>query len=221
MNVVSIYRKVLMACGSALLVASLSGCTQPAEASNLQTPAIVWENGEPSGPFWDTEWAAAYREATKQTALAHAYGDYSDPDYVAAVGYDNAYAVAKANSTFRFRDFNNNRRSFGATGTWAFYGTILDIEESPDELTAVVRACNAQNGMVGYSARNLDWTITKSADGSHTASHLAGHLNDECLEAAMWIGVWAPPIDIENVGRDKVKMPLPREYYVKLGVIDE
>ena len=215
------FRRLLVAGCASLLLASLGGCTQRVEASNLKTPDILWADGEPSGQFWDTEWAAAYREATTQRALADAYGDYSDPDLIAAVGYDSALAGAESNADRRFGSVANQHRQYDPQAIYAYFGTILSLTESADGKSAVVGACAPRYEGSEIVPMAIDWLITKNTDGSFYASLQFGSTGNECHDAHVWIGAWAEAIDIENVGRDEVKMPLPRDYYVKLGVISE
>ena len=200
---------------------TLASCASSDSASDLPEPSIVWERGEPTGGLWRTEWGAPLLEAEAQLQLAGAFGDYSDPDFIAAFGYDSAVGIAEANATRRFGSDNNQLFLYGDDGTWAFYGGILAIDDVPVEGAAVIHACHGSMRDGEPQFDSVDWKITKLSDGSYIADPELGSLNDECADVDPWIGAWAEPIDILDVGRDEVKMPLPREYYVDLGVISE
>ena len=205
----------------ALTVLALAGCSHDAKASDLEPPVIVWEDGEPTGEFWDSEWANAYLEAEIQMSAARAYADFSDPDLIAAFGYDNAWATAESSRDRRFGDENNVNATYGPDARWAYYGAILDIVESPDGSSATVYACHAGHEILDIVPMNGDWTFTKDADGTHFESYTNGGRDEECRNTKIWIGAWAEPIDLFDVGRDTVKMPLPRQYYIDLGVITQ
>ncbi|MCB2413340.1 hypothetical protein LGT39_10840 [Demequina sp. TTPB684] len=210
--------------GAAVCVIALSlllgGCSET--ASDLERPDVVWAEGEPTGGVWDSEWAQAYIDATIQRNLAAVYADVSDPDTVAALGYDGATAEAYALKQQRFSGALVDTRATELDAEFAFYGNILAIEESPDGNSAVVEGCySAVRGgqQVLYA---LDWTITKHPDGRYSTEHEWGVTGyGECFNAEPVIARWAEPIDLDSITRDTVKEPLPREYYIDLGVISE
>ena len=205
-----------------LTVLTLAGCSHDAKASNLEPPAIVWEDGEPTGEFWDSEWADAYLEAQIQMSAARAYADFSDPDLIASFGYDTAWGYAAASQDRRFGDKNNVNAAYGPDARWAFYGAILGIEEAPDGASAVVHACRAGYELGDFVPMVAYWTLGKNADGAFYVIDTDGRVDDpSCRNTKIWIGAWAEPIDLFDVGRDTVKMPLPRDYYIDLGVISE
>lgn len=210
-----------LALTTALLAGLVASCAGPEEATDLPEPSIVWENGEPTGGLWDTDWRTPFLAASVQLQLADAYGDYSDPDFIAAVGYDFAARIANVSAGFRFGSDNNQLFLYGDDGTWAFYGGVLGFEVEPGDEAVLIHACHGSIRDDEPQFDSVDWTITKLPDGSYLADYSLGSLNDECADVDPWIGAWAEPIDILDVGRDEVKMPLPREYYVDLGVISE
>lgn len=210
-----------LALTTALFAGLVASCTGPEEATDLPEPSIVWENGEPTGELWDTEWGAPFVEARIQLQLAGAFGDYSDPDFIAAFGYDSAIGIADANEARRFGSDNSQLFQYGDNGTWAFYDGILAIDDVHGEDAVVIHACHGSMRDGEPQFGSVDWTITKLPDGSYVVDPGLGSLNDECADVDPWIGAWAEPIDILDVGRDEVKMPLPREYYVERGVISE
>ena len=203
-----------------LTALALAGCAKSAEASSLPTPAVVWEKGEPTGAEWDSEWATAYRDAEIQLSAANVFADFSDPDLVEAVGYDQAEAEARTTAKNRFE---SRREFYEYQGTYAFWGAIVGVDEAADGQSAWVSACYYAPGrddrVDSYVASAL---VTRNADGSHSFDRDTARAHPGgCEDAKKWVARWATPIDIDNVGRDSVRMPLPREYYVKLGVISE
>lgn len=202
-------------------VAALSGCTT-ATASELPMPDVVWEGGEPSGDVWDSHWAQAYIEASMQTSLARVYGDYSDPSTVAALGYEGAVKEASILSDVRFSGLPLDRQYFGLLAEYAFYGTILDIEESSDGNSARIQACEL--GVRGHDATpfSMEWIITLHPSGGYSTEHEWGvNSLGDCPSTPPWTARWAEPIDLDSITRDSMKMPLPRDYYVDLGVISQ
>jgi len=204
-------------------VMALAGCSSP-EASNLPTPAAVWGDGEPTGPEWNSEWATAYKEAVIQLSAARAYGDFSDPDLIAALGYDEAQVKAMTSAEDRFEQNSSEYSFYELDGTFAFWGGVVEVDESADGTSATVYACepSIRGGTELVPAVDTA-VVTRTAGGGlnvDSNAHEGVHPNN-CADATIWVAKWAEPIDIDNVGRDTVKMPLPREYYVKLGVISE
>lgn len=206
--------------GVLVVVVALSGCSSP-EATELPTPDVVWEEGAPTGSVWESEWASAYMEAKIHLAAANAYGDYSDPALIAALGYDSVVAEASIAEDTRFEPDSSQRSFYERDATFAYRSTIVAIKESADGSSAHIQGCATTrqgNDLIGVAE---DWTISKVGDGSYRAERNPQGTAQGCGDATLWVGTWAQPIDFENVGRDSVKMPLPREYYVDLGVIPE
>lgn len=205
-----------------VLVGALSSCTTNEKASSLPMPSLIWEPGQPTGVPWNSPWAQAYLNASTQLTLAQVYGDFSDPATVTALGYDSAVSEAADPNELRFSGLPNETTIAELRAEYAFYGTILSIDEAPDGNSAVVDACymSLQGGKPQLFS--MDWTISKDPAGRYSAEHEGGVLRTgECPETPPWVARWSSPIDLDSITRDRVKMPLPREYYVKLGVISE
>jgi len=207
----------------ALAALALAGCAKSAEASSLPTPAVVWEKGEPTGPEWGSEWATAYKEAVIQLSAARAYADFSDPDLVAALGYDEAQVAATDAARDRFDSKSEGYAFEKLRGTYAFWGGIVKVDESADGSSATVYGCEAAiRSHVGLVPTPDTAVVTRTSDGGF-AVEWASDLNhpNTCNAATIWVATWAAPIDLTDVGRSSVKKPLPRDYYVKLGVISK
>ena len=204
-----------------VLVTVLSGCTSES-ASDLPMPDVVWDNGEPTGDLWDSPWARAYVEGSIRLNLAYLYGDYSDAELVSTVGYDRAVNEAQVEAKTRFSGLPLEKLYLDLSSQYAFYGTILAIDEAADQGSARVQACVLGTRGGEPVPMSVDWIITKDAEGRFVTDREAGtRLEGGCSEAETIIARWAEPIDLESITRDTVKMPLPRDYYVDLGVISE
>jgi len=215
----------------ALAVLALAGCSHESEeASDLTIPEVVWVGGEPTGPEWQSEWAAAYLTARTQRVAARAYGDFSDPDLVAALSYDRAWGEASAARDERFDPSSDQRPFFELDGVYAYWGAITRIDEAADGDSAILYTCYAVRDNDGeLTPYPTDYEITRHDDGTYAVDRNDGLENadstykaaEACTDAKIWVAKWATPIDIDDVGRDTVKMPLPREYYIDLGVITQ
>lgn len=202
----------------------LAGCSETQEASDLPTPEVVWVNGEPGDGWWDSEWADAYVNAAIQRSAARAYGDFSDPDYIAAAGYDRVKYEASLAKDIRFAGASDERLEYEFNGVFAFWGNITHVRESDDGDSAWVYGCTAQISSGGRAFSVAEQLlVTRISDGVYRvgSSSVVDPVGEICDQDNVVVAEWADPIDLEDVGRDSVKMPLPREYYVELGVIDE
>lgn len=206
---------------STALATMLSGCTSES-ASDLPAPNVVWDHGEPSGDLWDSPWAQAYIDARVQATLARVYGDYSDPATVEALGYDSAVIEASILADTRFTGLPNQVEYTDLLAEYAFYGTILDIEEAPDGRSARLDVCRLGMWMRDPVPSAEWWEISKNPDGSYSTEHQWGVFGPgDCPATPPWVARWEEPIDLDSITRETVKMPLPRDYYVDLGVISE
>ncbi|WP_291379898.1 hypothetical protein [Demequina sp.] len=206
----------------------LAGCS--ASASDLEPPDIVWPDGMPSGPLEDSQWGQAYRNAEIQLSTAQAFGDFSDPDLIAAVGYDYADRAAWASSIAEFDIDTASQESIDSYTAFASKGVIIDILEQPDGQSAEVLVCGGWNSSAtGVRTLLYVWTLTRKANGSITADYQIGdvdHYEDDpggprCRHEVSQPGLWVEPFDPEDIDLTDIKAPLPRDYYVDLGVISE
>ena len=77
-----------------LTVLALAGCSESPEPSNLETPAVVWPDGDPFGGFEDDPAVQAVNTFFINLAIARNARDYSDPDLVESTGLDSAQYLA-------------------------------------------------------------------------------------------------------------------------------
>ncbi|WP_226264641.1 hypothetical protein [Demequina sp. TTPB684] len=214
--------------GALLSALLLAGCSP--SASDLEPPDIVWPGGIPSGPLEDSEWGQAYRNAEIQLSTAQAFGDFSDPDLIAAVGYDYADTAAWASSIAEFDIASESQESIDSYTAFASKGVIIDILEQPDGQSAEVLVCGGWNSTAtGVRTLLYAWTLTREANGSITAGYQigdVGHYEDDpggprCRHEVSQPGLWVEPFDPKDIDLKNIKEPLPREYYIDLGVISE
>lgn len=71
---------VLLVLATGVLAGCYSVPTAPTGPSDLATPDIRWEGGEPSGPLETDPWVQAVRASELNFALAVSAHDFSDPD---------------------------------------------------------------------------------------------------------------------------------------------
>lgn len=121
---------------------ALGGCVDRApEPSNLKTPNVVWPDGQPKGPFEDTEWVQAYRDAAVAEAVAWNAMDFSDPDLVESYSYETSSVAAGARKAAREKfvasGFSDVSLEKLKPGPAAFI--VLDV--FADEDSALLVAC--------------------------------------------------------------------------------
>lgn len=103
----------------ALVAVGAVGCSNGSEPSTLETPAIVWPDGEPTGPYEDSEWVKAIRARDVSWAVADSQLDYSDPTLVEQLGYARAQDAAES--------AESARRRYAAGGEeWIVRTSVLD-----------------------------------------------------------------------------------------------
>jgi hypothetical protein len=208
------------ALGAVALSLLLSSCSQT--ASDLDRPETVWPEGKPSSTLEDSEWGQVYRRAEFELSLARAHGDFSDPDLIAAIGYDLADRVARGSRNYEPDLSSGNQKVIESYTTYAHTSTLVTIEEGPGADSATGVACGGWDG-VPEDAQSLTytWTFTRSPSDFLTASYRVGSDIKVCGDIELQPGLWKEPFDPANIDPDSVKMPLPREYYIDLGVISE
>lgn len=224
----SLRRVAVTVASTALALVSLSGCTQPApeEASVLTMPDTVWSNRAPQGEADTSEWADALRQRTRIENLAFILGDYSDPELIHELGYDDALAAATHTQKARFDEPNvwgGMDKEIAMAKATASILEVLSVTPSSSGDSAHVEVCLA---FFGYTTEKFDagvvpYEITRLGDERYEIERGSLSFDPTCSPAQLPHEVWAVPFDPENVGRDTVKMPLPREYYIDLGVISE
>ncbi len=198
----------------------LAGCSE--SASHLEERSVVWPDGKPSGPLEDSEWGQVYRHAEIEMSLATGNGDFSDPDLIAAVGYDLAHEVAWASRALDPQLESARPDRVLRYTSYASIGTIIKIEEHPDTNSATVVVCGGWGlGLNGARSGLYTWTFARTPSGAIEAFDEFTSDWETCSSVVPRLGLWAEPFDVADFDHTKVKMPLPREYYVKLGVIDE
>lgn len=211
-----------------LVVASLSACSGPTpaeEASTLTVPATVWSDGAPQGEADTSEWADALRRRSRIENLAFILGDYSSPGVIHELGYDNALYDATIAQESRFEDPGvwGDRKALTMARSTASLLEVLAVTPSPDGKSAQVEVCW---GFPGAAADKFDaglrtYEITRLEGDRYEITHGSVTFDPTCSPAQIPHEIWAVPFDPDHVGRDEVKMPLPRDYYVDLGVISE
>jgi len=199
----------------------LAACSP--SASNLKTPNIIWPDGAPSGPLEDSDWGQAYRHIEIELSTAQAFGDFSDPDLIAAVGYDLAERYANNWSAFGFDPETTDRNQIEAITTYASKSIIADIEEQTDGRSAEVSVCGGWFTTIdGADHLIYEWEFARSDDGHITVTDVWLNTDREtCSVLVPQPGLWAEPFDSADIDPPSVKKPLPRDYYIDLGVISE
>jgi hypothetical protein len=224
----------------ALTAAGTSACSkaEPVEASKWDIPAVVWDGGvAPSGGAEDSPWAKEYREAKFMKSYAGARKDASYAEYVQKFGYEvavkDAESMAKGYDSFDDRDPESGDYVLDAPARWAAQRVLItSVTENSDGRSAVIEDC-----YVIYSVGSFHEEVICSAarlthkdDGTIS---LEGVLSSELPAGAdpakpaveptvdeIPTARWATPITAPTLPGE-VKKPLPREYYVKSGVISK
>ena len=206
-----------------LALLTLAGCADSREPSQLPTPAVVWPDGPPTGPYEDTEWVKAYRAQALAEAVAWNAMDFSDVALVEAIGLEEASSLAESRVEWRFK--------FKATGdedaaraevqTGPDGAVVLDVIEDGQGGAIVVTCVDARLVESGQQVRS--WRVTPHAESGFNVRHLgrdevAGgkpletYLS-ECEAATIPQGFF-DPVPEPNLDRDaKVKGPADASKY--------
>ncbi len=224
----SLRRVAVTVASTALALVSLSGCIPPApeEASVLTMPDTVWSNRAPQGEADTSEWANALRQRTRIENLAFILGDYSDPELIHELGYDDALAAATHTQQSRFDDpsvWGGMDKEIAMAKTTASVLEVLSVTASPGGDSASVEVCLAffGNTTEKFDAGLVPYEITRLGDERYEIERGSLSFDPKCSPAQVPHEIWAVPFDPDDVGRDTVKMPLSRQYYIDLGVISE
>lgn len=204
-------------------VVVLSGCTAQ-EASDLPESKAVWPNGVPSGELSTSDEVIAVREAQEQLNNAIAFADFSDPALIAAVGYDEAQAWADWLHDERFADHPGPAQLSVMEKASIQVSFFEPLDAVPAENGGVlVHGCGKGSYALSFDVTYETWLVTTRGAGEFSARMLDANSSDThgCEDVTIRAAMRDVPIALNDVGRDSVKMPLPREYYVELGVIDE
>ena len=222
--------------GASAVVAFLAaGCTtsspETADASDLTIPGVVWENHPPSGAAEETQWAKDYRAQRLAEAAAYAYGDYSDPDLIAIIGYDRAVELAEWNQEHSpphtFIDADGTYRDDAPVRTRPQWEAVIEVVEHGDGSSATVVTC--QSSWFGKNSESTHpcqrVVLTRNADGILSSQVPPGMSDSDFADITpppfdeFPRGYWVEPIDAPTLP-DRIKMPLERAYYVEVGAID-
>ena len=111
--------RVVAGAGVGLMMLALAGCGDSREPSHLPTPAVVWPDGPPTGPYEDTEWVKAYRAEALASAVARNSMDFSDKTYVELTGYDVADKRAD--------NYESTRERYFASGDESLLPSLVDL----------------------------------------------------------------------------------------------
>lgn len=230
-------RPVVVGLALALLaILALSGCTkaEPVEASVWAMPDVVWDGGAtPSGGAEDSPWAKEFRTNQLLTAYVWATVDTSYPEFVKQFGYDEAVNLGErfgdGTGNLHYYDSTTGEYQADAPATWDAQRLLVTrVTVDPGGDSAVIEYSfvkysqhfdESVKSTIGGLTHNDDGTI--SLDGVLLSELPDGFefAEDPPIEDIP-TARWATPITKPTLGGE-VKMPLPRDYYVKLGVISE
>lgn len=223
-----------------LTVLAVSGCSkpEPVEASVWDIPEVAWDGGAaPSGGAEDSPWAKELRELDLMRSYAGARKDASYAEYVQKFGYDaavkDADSMTEGYDSFDDRDPETGDYVLDAPARWAAQRELItSVTEDPDGRSAIIENCyviysvgSFHEEVICSAARlthNDDGTI--SLEGVLSSELPAGAdpatPADEPTVDEIPTARWATPITAPTLPGE-VKKPLPRDYYVKLGVISK
>lgn len=195
------------ATAAAIVASALVGCSDSREPSALETPAVVWPHGEPSGVHEASEWVQAIRSADLAWAVADANLDYSDPALVEQVGYASAEAATDQMASTRDRfaaggdaRFAHSSRLDGPQGR-----AVLDIFELSDTEADVVLCTSIPDENPDF--RTVETIrVTRNEAGRYRVATSAGPVpasatetweeyQAECDETAIHRGYFDPPFE--------------------------
>lgn len=220
----AVARRVVV--GLALIVVAalaMAGCSSP-EASSLQISEVTWPDGEPHSDLSTSDEAVAIRTSQEQLYNAIAYADFSDPALIAARGYDDAQSWAEwvKDERFSAAPLPKVVSEMEKAAVLVSFFEPLDMERNADG-GMIVHGCGrgfyASSGSVTYET----WLVTTTGEGTRSARMLDSDSSDTrgCEDVTIPAAERVVPINLNDVGRKSVKIPLPRDYYVKLGVISK
>lgn len=234
------HRAVLGLALVAFTALGTSGCSkaEPVEASVWDMPQVVWDGGSaPSGGAEDSPWAKEFREVQLIDSYAWATVDTSYPEYVKRFGYDEAVKLGEdfGHGIGNLSDYDSKTGEYVADApvrSDAQRMLVTKVTEDPDGRSAVIEDCyviyttgSFHEEVICSAAR-----LTHNDDGTISLEGvLSSELPDpaesatpatEPTVAEIPTARWATPITAPTLPGE-VKMPLPRDYYVKLGVISK
>ncbi len=199
---------LIVTAGVLSICPALASCG-PAD-SNVEVPAIVWQNGEPSGPYENDRAVKAVREGDALLSAANNARDYSDLDLAGAVTRSVLLHAALGMEA----DINHDR-------PWYVPGprpmTVLSVKTNEKDSTDVdVRVCKAvdwalvpgkttpRKPTLGYEAEYNVWVRPNHASVQNT---MGSHTECDISEAAYGYFDPQPELDWNMTGKD-VKYPL-------------
>ncbi len=214
----------------------LGGCTAGAPeveqtATNLNLPGVVWDNHPPTGEAENTQWAKEYRAQRIAEAAAYAYGDYSDPDLIAVIGYERAVEIAEWNQEHTpphvSRDVDGTYRDDAPVRIRPQWEAIVEVVEHGDGTSATVVKCQLLWFGENYESQHDCQRVIMERDSNGVLIYGPAPGTSDRDNADLPLpasddfprAYWSEPIEAPTLP-DRIKMPLPRSYYVDLGVID-
>lgn len=205
----------------------LAGCSS-AGPSDLDTPEVVWPDGEPAGEFEGDSAVVALRQAFVQDAVAWNALDFSDPDLV----YRWGLPIRRVEGSVALADYaaGNVESELNDPIEWTSFGPppmeILDVETRAD--APVVTVClgrefvqrNFVKGDVEeFQNSTRRYSVEMFPDGSSVIEPVPidndfdDALFEQCREAELVRGVFEPEPELFSGDGSDVKFPAPAEEY--------
>lgn len=207
--------------------AVLSGCSGTAP-SDLDTPEVLWPDGEPAGEFENNPAVVALREAFLQRAVAWNALDFSDPDLVYRWGLD--VKTVEGYAAWADQAEGNVEGGLDDPIEWTMLGPepmeVLDVETRDDARVVVVclgREFVQRNFLTGEVEENQNstrrYSVEMFPDGSTMIESIGiddgfdDALFEQCREAELVRGVFDPEPELFSGNGSDMKFPAPAEDY--------
>lgn len=193
--------------------------------SHFNTTAAQWSE---EAQWEGNEWVMAVRNSEAQLATAWVRADFTDPELIAAIGYEDAETNAHYASTTRFNpqwltssEFTE-LRTIDVMAQYAHASRIMSVDVAESGQLARVSTCTLMGTSTdGEKVRSASWWAWRTSDGALQAAPVwpsafgdsSGQDGFDCWTTQVDRVPWTTPRKIDDVARDTVRAPLARSAY--------
>lgn len=179
-----------------LTVLALTGCGDSREPSHLETPAVVWPDGEVTGAFPDEPAAQAVQDYAIAFAVAWNAVDYSDPAFVELIGIEAATEAAQQREEKRRTTASSSL--YFTTMPGPERALVIDVVHEGS--TTSVITCVTDKDAIGILVRYYlvearedgSYRLTRGSEGVVPANSDTITYTDACREQGIPQGLFEP-----------------------------
>lgn len=227
----TITRQARASAATVVAVCVLAGCSSSEPPSELPVPDVTWPDSAMAYDLEASRWVQIVREAEVLASVAWNHLDYSDPDLIAAWGYDTVVDTLLHRAELRYTPgiYDRTPEDIPSLRDWGPNPIVpYSVEETP--AGATVTACAVRSRSLGTgeiaSVEVRHYEIREVQGGTqitfeHDSDLIGTPAFDWCRTNELEEARFDPQPTIPPDASDGIKPPADREVYEELQARDE